>query len=83
MPDDCGGGLHRLADIREAVKTPAARRKLADAAATGSVAAITLPSICQTFMGDSGNSTAEVVAFVAYLAIREACATYRAVHGAR
>jgi len=58
------------------LKRAATRRKIADAAATGSVAAITLPSIVQTYMGDSGNSTAEVVAFVAFLEVREICATY-------
>lgn len=57
------------------------RRKIADVAATGSVAAITLPSIAQTFLGDSGNSTPEVIAFVAFLAVREICYTVRAVHG--
>lgn len=65
------------------VKSSATRRKLADAAATGSVAAITLPSIVQTFLGDSGNSTAEVVAFVAFLAVREICHTLRVIHGPR
>lgn len=64
-----------------AIKRAATRRKLADAAATGSVAAITIPSIVQTFLGDSGNSTAEVVAFVAFLAVREICHTVRAVCG--
>lgn len=62
-------------------KASANRRKLADVAATGSVAAITLPSIIQTFLGDSGNSTAEVVAFVAFLAVREICYTVREVYG--
>ena len=53
-------------------------QNLGKAASIGTVGVVTIPSIVQTLLGDSGNSTPEVLGIIAYFIVLEICSTYRA-----